>query len=91
MAEEITANISKVGPIPVLFMFGRQDNMVPGPEWGGLEGNDVDIMTPEIAHWKANCKCRFSVYVIEDTSHDFPLHKSAERTVKEMSKWLKSF
>ena len=33
MAEEITANISKVGPIPVLFMFARQDNMVPGPEW----------------------------------------------------------
>ena len=91
MAEEITANISKVGPIPVLFMFARQDNMVPGPEWGGLEGNDVDVMTPEIAHWQANSKCRFSVYVVEQTSHDFPLHKSAARTVEMMSKWLKSF
>ena len=91
MAEEITANISKVGPIPVLFMFARQDNMVPGPEWGGLEGNDVDIMTPEIAHWKANSKCRLSVYVIEETSHDFPLHTSAERTVEEIARWLKSF
>ena len=91
MAEEITANISNVGPIPVLFMFARQDNMVPGPEWGGLEGNDVDVITPEIAHWKANSKCRLSVYVIEETSHDFPLHKSAERTVKEMARWLKGF
>jgi pimeloyl-ACP methyl ester carboxylesterase len=91
MAEEIAANLSKVGTIPVLFMYARQDNMVPGPQWGGLEGNDVDIMTPEIAHWKASSKCRFSVYVIEETSHDFPLHKSAERTVQEMSRWLKSF
>jgi hypothetical protein len=91
MAEESTANISKVGPIPVLFMFARQDNMVPGPEWGGLEGNDVEIMTPEIEDWKANSTSRFSVYVIEETSHDFPLHKSAERTVKEMSRWLRSF
>jgi pimeloyl-ACP methyl ester carboxylesterase len=91
MAKEITANISKVGAIPVLFMFGRHDNMVPGPEWGGLSGEDVDVITPEIAHWRAKCKCKLSVYVIEDTSHDFPLHKSAESTVKEMSKWLKSF
>jgi pimeloyl-ACP methyl ester carboxylesterase len=53
MAEEITANLSKVGPIPVLFMYARQDNMAPGPQWGGLEGKDVDVMTPEIAHWKA--------------------------------------
>ena len=91
MAEEINANIAKVGPIPVLFMYARQDNMAPGPQWGGLEGNDVDVMTPEIAHWKANSKCRLLVYVIEETSHDFPLHKSAERTVQEMSRWLKSF
>ena len=54
-------------------MYARQDSMVPGPEWGGLEGNDVDVMTPEIAHWKATSKTRFSVYVIEETSHDFPL------------------
>jgi pimeloyl-ACP methyl ester carboxylesterase len=91
MAEEITANLSQVGTIPVLFMYGRQDNMVPGPQWGGLGGNDVDVMTPEIAHWKAQSRSRFLVYVIEETSHDFPLHKSAERTVKEMSRWLKSF
>jgi hypothetical protein len=49
------------------------------------------IITPEIAHWRAKCKCKLSVYVIEDTSHDFPLHKSAASTVNEMSKWLKSF
>jgi pimeloyl-ACP methyl ester carboxylesterase len=91
MAEEITANLSRVAPVPVLFMYARQDNMAPGPQWGGLEGNDVDVMTPEIAHWNANSQCRFSVYVIEETSHDFPLHKSAERTVQEMSRWLKSF
>jgi pimeloyl-ACP methyl ester carboxylesterase len=53
---------SQVAPIPVLFMFARQDNMVPGPQWGGLEGNDVDVMTPEIAHWEANSKWRLSVY-----------------------------
>ena len=91
MKEEISANISKIAASPVLFMFGRQDNMVPGPEWGGLGGEDVDVITPEIAHWRAKCKCKLSVYVIEDTSHDFPLHKSAESTVNEMSKWLKSF
>ena len=65
--------------------------MVPGPEWGGLGGNDVDTMTPEIAHWTANSRCKLSVYVIAETSHDFPLHKSAERTVKEMSRWLRSY
>ena len=91
MAEEITANLSKVGTIHVLFMYARHYNMAPGPLWGGLEGNDVDVMTPEIARWKASSKCRLSVYVIEETSHDFPLHKSAERTVQEMSRWLKSF
>jgi pimeloyl-ACP methyl ester carboxylesterase len=91
MAEEITANLSKLGPISVLFMYARQDNMGPGPQWGGLEGSDVDVMTPEIANWKAQSRCRVSVYVIEETSHDFPLHKSAERTVQEMSSWLKSF
>ena len=48
-------------------------------------------MTPEIAHWKANSRCRFSVYVVEQTSHDFPLHKSAARTVEVMSTWLRSF
>jgi hypothetical protein len=34
--------------------------------------------------------CRVSVHVIEETSHDFPLHKSAEGTVKAMPGWLKS-
>ena len=91
MAEEITANLSKVGPIPVLFMYARQDNMVPGPQWGGLDGNDVDVMTPEMAHWKAHSRSTLSVHVIKETSHDFSLHKSAERTVQEMSRWLKSF
>ena len=91
MAEEITANLSKVGPIPVLFMYAGQDNMVPGPQWGGLDGNDVDVMTPEMALWKAHSRSTLSVHVIKETSHDFPLHKSAERTVQEMSRWLKSF
>jgi hypothetical protein len=91
MAEEISANIARIGPIPVLLMFGSQDSMVPGPECGGLEGNDVDVVTPEIAHWTAHSTCRLSVHLIEQTSHDFPLHKSAGRTVNEMARWLESF
>jgi pimeloyl-ACP methyl ester carboxylesterase len=34
---------------------------------------------------------RLGYRVIEETSHDFPLHRSAEMTVKEMARWLKSF
>ena len=91
MAKEITANIGKVGACSRALHVREAGQYGARSGWRGLEGNDVDFMTPEIAQWKANCKCRFSVYVIEDTSHDFPLHKSAEGTVKEMSRWLKSF
>ena len=67
--------------------------MVPGRSglaWGGRMWTSLRRRS-RIGERTANVGFQYLIYGIEDTSHDFPLHKSAEKTVKEMSKWLKSF
>jgi hypothetical protein len=87
MTAEIRANVGNVD-VPVLLMFAREDNMVPGPGWGGFSANDADVVTPEIEMWENGCNCDVTVHTIRRTSHDFPLHRSANRTADRMARWL---
>lgn len=84
---EVAANVGNAGDTAVLFVMGRKDAYMPGPA-GGPSGEEVDIQTPEIAHWQANCNCEVSVVEARHSGHMIQAHRDMFFASARMANWL---
>jgi pimeloyl-ACP methyl ester carboxylesterase len=86
--EEVIANVGNVD-VPVLLMFADHDEFLPSATFRGRSGQELDVVTSEIALWENGCNCDVTVRTARDAGHDLLTARSVPQQAEDVIDWLR--